>query len=146
MTKTGAGGDLTFGDDDENGDTDPDDSATSEGVAERQDEQPQAEDRRAPGAATTDESETEVNHEEYPYFVRRNKTLDERSERIEVWVRPEVTSNESAWLDELADTLGTDHVAKTDAREYALLVAQEDEVVQRKIAERMEDDGYGILE
>lgn len=148
MTKTGAGGDLTFGEDNESddSDTDTDESASSRGVAERRDDQPQTEASQAPAADSTEESVTEANQEEYPYFVRRSKTLDERTERIEVWVRPDVTANESAWLDSLADALGTDQVAKTDAREYALLVAQEDEAVQRKIADRMEADGYGMFE
>lgn len=77
---------------------------------------------------------------EYPYFVRRNKVGDERTERIDMEIRPEVQEGEAELMNKVARMLGTESVAKTDVREYAMIVAQENWDL---VAERMIEDGYG---
>lgn len=77
---------------------------------------------------------------DYPYFIRRNKVSDEREERMELYVRSSVLEAEASYRNELAASLGTEEVAKTDAREYALILAHEN---PEMVAEMMEEDGYG---
>lgn len=89
----------------------------------------------------TDDGSSET--EEYPYFVRRSNVTDERTVRLEAHVREAVAQQESTFRADLAAALGTDSVAKTDAREFALLYAfQHPEAV----AELMQEDGYGVLD
>ncbi|MFC4451374.1 acyl-CoA dehydrogenase [Halorussus aquaticus] len=81
--------------------------------------------------------------DEYPYFVRRSNVGDERDTRLEIHVRDKVADREAEFRSKLADQLGTSEVSKTDAREFALLAAFQN---PERIAELMEDEGYGTLE
>jgi hypothetical protein len=80
---------------------------------------------------------------QYPYFVRRSNVGDERGNRLELFARDEVVSRESEFRSRLASELGTNDVAKTDAREYALLAAFDN---VEDVAELMKEDGYGELD
>lgn len=75
----------------------------------------------------------------YPYFVRRKKVGDERSERFEVFVREWVKNRESEYLNQLASELGVGDVSKTDGREFALIAAQENPEI---VAELMREEGF----
>lgn len=81
--------------------------------------------------------------DDYPYFVRRSNVGDERENRLEVHVRDEVAGREAEFRNRLAEALDTDEVAKTDAREFALLAAFDD---PERVAERMRAEGFGILD
>jgi hypothetical protein len=83
---------------------------------------------------------TERKSQQYPYFVRRDKVGDERSERIELRLRSEVMDMESPFIRDLENILGGD-VSKTDAREFAMKVGFEN---PEKVAELMRDDGFGL--
>ncbi|ELY66301.1 hypothetical protein [Natrinema versiforme] len=91
---------------------------------------------------TETESEPDDGHE-YPYFVRRSKVGDERDERIEVHLRTDVSNQESAFRNDLADALETADVSKTDAREFALKYAFEN---PEGVAELMREEGYGATD
>ena len=80
---------------------------------------------------------------QYPYFVRRSNVGDERDNRLELFARDEVVSREAEYRSRLASELGTDDVAKTDAREYALLAAFDN---VEDVAELMREDGYGEID
>jgi len=80
---------------------------------------------------------------QYPYFVRRSNVGDERDNRLELFARDEVVSREAEFRSQLASELGTDEIAKTDAREYALLAAFDN---VEDVAELMRGDGYGELD
>ncbi|WP_433629684.1 acyl-CoA dehydrogenase [Halomicrococcus sp. NG-SE-24] len=80
--------------------------------------------------------------EQYPYYVRRSKVGDERDKRIELHVRSQVASDEPSFRDQLANELDVDEVAKTDAREAALLFAFQN---PEAVAELMRDEGYGVI-
>lgn len=80
---------------------------------------------------------------QYPYFVRRSNVGDERDNRLELFARDEVVSREAEFRSQLASELGTDDIAKTDAREYALLAAFDN---VEDVAELMRGDGYGKLD
>lgn len=79
----------------------------------------------------------------YPYFVRRSNVGDERDNRLELFARDDVAARESEFRNRLASELGTNDVAKTDAREYALLAAFDN---VEDVAELMKEDGYGELD
>lgn len=80
---------------------------------------------------------------QYPYFVRRSNVGDERGNRLELFARDKVVSREAEFRNQLASELGTDDIAKTDAREYALLAAFDN---VEDVAELMRGDGYGELD
>ena len=80
--------------------------------------------------------------EEYPYYIRRNNIGDERDKRLELHVRNTVTSDEPMFRSKLADELDVDEVAKTDAREAALLFAFQN---PEKVAELLQEEGYGVF-
>ena len=162
--KSGSGN-LNFGDsDEEEADDDPEDAGeevgdvvndeadtqesqktTSDEVDERQDIPGTQDTNRAPEEdTTTSGSRTrQTGGHQYPYFVRRSNVGDERDNRLEVFARDEVVSRESEFRSRLASKLGTDAVAKTDAREYALLAAFDN---VEDVAELMKEDGYGELD
>ncbi|MFC6763972.1 acyl-CoA dehydrogenase [Natrinema soli] len=130
-------GSLDFsGDDSDEPDDDPRrPDSSDDGRGDRAD--PQSE-------PTTTEPEPEPDDEhEYPYFVRRSKVGDERDERIEVHLRSDVSDQESAFRNDLADALETGEVSKTDAREFALKYAFEN---PEAVAELMRSEGYGITD
>ncbi|WP_226023730.1 acyl-CoA dehydrogenase [Halomicrobium salinisoli] len=162
--KSGSGN-LDFGGDSDGSDDTDDGDETDESGAER--EQPE---RREPEPveSTTADAERETPTErtdtteqstsdrgavaasddgpsidEYPYFVRRNNVGDERDTRLEIHVRDEVADREAEFRNAVAEQLGTGEVSKTDAREFALLAAYEH---PEKVAELMEDEGFGALE
>lgn len=86
------------------------------------------------------EDRTPATGSEYPYFVRRNKVGDERTERLELHLREQVAAKEAEFRSTLAEQLGTDEVSKTDAREFALLAAFENPAL---VADLMVEEGYG---
>ena len=87
--------------------------------------------------------ETETPAEKYPYFVRRSNVTDERDQRIEVHLRREISSEESAFRSQLDEHLDTDEVSKTDAREFALKYAFQN---PEGIAELMREEGVGVFD
>lgn len=80
--------------------------------------------------------------EEYPYYIRRSNIGDERDKRLELHVRDTVTSDEPMFRSKLADELDVDEVAKTDAREAALLFAFQN---PERVAEILQEEGYGVF-
>ncbi|MBX0325224.1 acyl-CoA dehydrogenase [Halomicroarcula sp. F13] len=154
--KSGSGN-LDFGSGDDDADSD---EVTNEGdeshqpSAGSQSSTADEDDSTATGtnsadAATVTSSDTEATSTEesatpeYPYFVRRSNVGDERDKRIEIHLREEVAEQEAAFRNALADELDTGEVAKTDAREFALLAAFQN---PEKVAELMEDEGFGALD
>jgi hypothetical protein len=95
------------------------------------------------GRSRPDSDADDTTSEKYPYFVRRNTVGEERDHRMELHVRPEIADGESDYRSDLAEALGTDEVAKTDAREAALKIAYQNPELA---AEVMKDEGYGELE
>jgi hypothetical protein len=89
------------------------------------------------------EVEASTGTTEYPYFVRRRNVGDERDTRLEIHVRDAVAEQEAAFRNALAEHLGTNDVAKTDAREFALLAAYER---PERVAELMREEGFGALD
>lgn len=81
--------------------------------------------------------------QELPYFVRRSKVGDERETRWELYVRDEVANNETEFRSALAAELDTDDVAKTDAREYAIILAYQN---PDDVADLMREDGCELLD
>ncbi|RLM94399.1 acyl-CoA dehydrogenase [Haloarcula sp. Atlit-7R] len=142
--KSGAG-DLDFG-------GDSDDDGSNE-VPEESSEDQRPSGSHQSGSTEDDDSTTStdskaVSAEEpatpnYPYFVRRSNVGDERDKRIEIHLREAVAEQEAEFRNALADRLGTDEVAKTDAREFALLAAFKN---PEQVAELMEDEGFGELD
>jgi hypothetical protein len=111
-------------------------------------EEPDGDDADRPGTSTSTSAEEARSSSgggssRYPYFVRRSNVGDERDNRFELFARDEVVSQESEFRSQLAAELGTDDVAKTDAREYALLTAYNN---VEEVAELMREDGYGELD
>lgn len=80
--------------------------------------------------------------DEYPYFVRRNNVGDERDNRLEIHLRDEVADQEAKFLNELAEQLETNEIAKTDAREFALLMAFQN---PKSVAKLMRGEGFGAF-
>lgn len=80
--------------------------------------------------------------ETYPYFVRRNNVGDEREKRLEIHVRDKVADQEAEFRNELAQHLDVSEVSKTDAREFALLVAFHN---PERVAELMREEGFGMF-
>jgi hypothetical protein len=122
---------------------------TSNEVDERQDP-PGAKDVNSTSeesTTTTSTADDTESHQrgghQYPYFVRRSNVGDERDNRLELFARDEVVSREADFRNRLASELGTDDIAKTDAREYALLAAFDN---VEDVADLMRDDGYGELD
>jgi cytoskeletal protein RodZ len=81
--------------------------------------------------------------EQYPYFIRRNNVGDERDTRLEIHVRDKVADREAKFRNELAEQLGASEISKTDAREFALLVAFQH---PDRVAELMREEGFGALD
>jgi hypothetical protein len=121
-------GDLDFGDDEDEGDSQ---DTTEEGSEKSRSEGTETENSR------THQESTE--HSEYPYFIRRNNVGDERDNRLEIFVRDKVRDQEPSFRSELADILDVGEISKTDAREFALLAAYEH---PEKVAKLMEDEGF----
>ena len=150
--KSGAGN-LDFGSNDEN---DEEDEAAAE-IAENQsapiDESvPASSDvasqiETSSGLQASDQIAEAVvstsSADEYPYFVRRSNVGDERDTRLEIHVRDKVAEQEAEFRSELAKYLGTSEVSKTDAREFALLDAFQN---PKRVADRMREEGFGILD
>jgi len=149
-------GNLNFGEEDDDSDESPEPEASEE----REDTEPTSskeepeetpddsdgDDAGRPEASTTTDGSTSTSgsgSSKYPYFVRRSNVGDERDNRLELFARNEVVSQESEFRNQLAAELGTDDVAKTDAREYALLQAFNN---VEEVAELMREDGYGELD
>jgi hypothetical protein len=130
----------------EGGEESEDESADAESVPEQMEEDT-AESEPQGGVdideefseGTAEPSTTGTTAEQYPYFVRRNNVGDEREKRLEIHVRSKVAQIEPEFRAQLARMLGTDDVAKTDAREFALLVAFENPEL---VAEKMAEEGY----
>lgn len=133
-------GNLDFGDSDDSPDTDA--PEPDSGDADRDDvDEPQS-----PPTTTAETDSTiksGVDMPTYPYFIRRNKVMDERDERIEVHLRSDIHDQESSFRNELADVLETGEVSKTDAREFALKFAFEN---PDGVAELMREEGYGATD
>lgn len=89
------------------------------------------------------ESTEESASSDYPYFVRRNNVGDERDTRLEIHVRDKVAKQENEFRNELAERLGAGEIAKTDAREFALIAAFEHPEL---VAELMQEEGFGAFE
>jgi hypothetical protein len=102
-----------------------------------------AERHSATEATENEGSSTKTSAEKYPYFIRRNNVGDERDTRLEIHVRDKVANQEAKFRNELADHLGASEVSKTDAREFALLVAFQH---PDRVAELMRDEGFGALD
>ncbi|WP_231188435.1 acyl-CoA dehydrogenase [Haladaptatus sp. DYF46] len=86
---------------------------------------------------------TNTSSEEYPYYIRRSNIGDERDKRLELHVRDTVTNDEPTFRNRLADELDVDEVAKTDAREAALLFAFQN---PEKVADLLREEGYGVFQ
>jgi hypothetical protein len=135
--KSGSG-DLDFGSAADDYPEELDDTSSS---AEAAEDDPHSD---SPGDDTSQEtSKIESTAAEYPYFVRRSNVTDERDQRIELHLRPEVSGEEAAFRNELATALETDTVPKTDAREFALKFAFQH---PEQVAELMRDEGFGVLD
>jgi len=109
---------------------------------DRSSDQPTGEQESA-GESGGGSAKSRSSADEYPYFVRRNNVGDERETRLELHVRDKVADHEAEFRSELADHLGTNEIAKTDAREFALLAAFQD---PERVAELMENEGFGALD
>ncbi|MDT3437831.1 acyl-CoA dehydrogenase [Haloarcula sp. 1CSR25-25] len=154
--KSGSG-DLDFGDSDDNADggeaaaeedkrqhpSTGSQSKTAEGNDSTATKTNSADASTATSSDAEAVSEDESSTPNYPYFVRRSNVGDERDKRIEIHLREEVAEQEAAFRTALADELDTDEVAKTDAREFALLAAFQN---PEKVAELMENQGFGALD
>lgn len=162
--KSGSGN-LNFGDSEEEETDDEPEEAGNVANEEADDQEPEVatsaeedEGQTSPRAndadSTSEESTTTIStagdteaHQtgshRYPYFVRRNNVGDERDNRLELFARDEVIAREAEFRSQLASELGTDDIAKTDAREYALLAAFDN---VEAVAELMREDGYGELD
>lgn len=154
--KSGSGN-LDFG----GGDKEPDEDESSEGSASVRTEKTTdvesessdtvsktPESQGSPDETAPEESEeTEPpapghSAEAYPYFVRRSNVGDERDTRLEIHVRERVADGEAQFRNELADHLGVNEVSKTDAREFALLVAFKN---PEQVADLMREEGFGTF-
>lgn len=92
--------------------------------------------------STGESTASDATTEKYPYFVRRSNVGDERDTRLEIHVRDKIADQEPNFRNELAEHLGVNEVAKTDAREFALLAAFHN---PERVAELMEDEGFGTI-
>jgi hypothetical protein len=95
------------------------------------------------GQDSVAEEEIKTAREQYPYFIRRNNVGDERDTRLEIHVRDKVANREAKFRNELAEQLGASEISKTDAREFALLVAFQH---PERVAELMREEGFGALD
>lgn len=139
--KSGSGN-LDFGGNDE---SDEKDEQSEDPVGEETPEpQPVEQDTSpAPVQETTEESTANSPTEQYPYFVRRNNVGDERDTRLEIHVRDKVADQEAAFRSAVAEHLGANEISKTDAREFALLMAFQH---PDRVAELMQDEGFGAID
>jgi len=135
--KSGSGT-LDFEDSDSTDSSESTDGAKSQ----KSDSEPETTENSEQAVSTTTTTSAEDASNKYPYFVRRSSVGDERSNRMEIHVRDNVREQETEFLSDLADELDTDRVAKTDAREYALILAREN---PEMVARLMLEDGYGEL-
>ena len=147
--KSGSGN-LDFGDRDE--DTNENkveeeesssEESTSSSGSQQTSQTPDSSEQSVPAQDSSNESTTSSSpNEEYPYFVRRNNVGDERDTRLEIHLRDEVANQEAKFLSELAEQLETNEIAKTDAREFALLTAFQH---PERVAELMQEEGFGTF-
>ena len=145
--KSGSGN-LNFGDSEEADDQEPDETTSDEGEKHRdthgtQEAKSATEENTTTTSTTSGDGTRQTGSHQYPYFVRRSNVGDERDNRLELFARDEVVSREAEFRSQLASELGTDDVAKTDAREYALLTAFDN---VEDVAKLMRGDGYGELD
>lgn len=154
--KSGSG-DLSFGEDSDSTDetasetetkseSESNRSAGPERSAEEPSKQAVSEGEESSEQSTSSARESTVQNEstnEYPYFIRRRNVGDERDVRLEIFLREKVANREGQFRSELAECLGTNEVAKTDAREFALLSAFQD---PEGVAELMEKEGFGTFD
>lgn len=96
--------------------------------------------------STTETPTTDVDPtpsaQQYPYFVRRTNVGDERNTTLHFPVRDEIAAAESEFRHQLAAELGTEEVAKTDVKEFALKFAFNH---PEAVAELMEAEGYDVI-
>ena len=140
--KSGSGN-LDFGDDD--ADSETDEAADTPATPTDDDELSQRDPSESLADSdddATSESTDSSSAEQYPYFVRRSNVGDERDTRLEIHVRDKVADSETAFRNELADKLDVNEVSKTDAREFALLAAFQH---PERVAELMKEDGFGAI-
>lgn len=158
--KSGSGN-LDFGGDNEKDEQDEDTEETetqtepeteSDSSVTEQSQSGSLDPAAASTAATTDQlvadnagesAESDSSTNNYPYFVRRNNVGDERDTRLEIHVRDKIADQEPEFRNELAEQLETNEIAKTDAREFALLAAFQH---PERVAELMRDEGFGTLD
>lgn len=120
------------------------DQAPPDGSDRQSPDRDNTSDRSESDRGSGDESTvTGSSGEQYPYFVRRSNVGDERDTRLEIHVRDKVADQEAEFRNDLAEYLGTNEVAKTDAREFALLAAFRH---PERVAELMQDEGFGTLD
>ena len=138
-------GNLDFGgSDDESEDDESEPPVADSSDAEQDGSQAQATTTNKSADTESDSTDKpDSDNQEFPYFVRRSNVGDERDERIEVHLRPEVNEQESDFRSALADELDVGEVAKTDAREFALKFAYAN---PEDVAELMRDEGYGLTD
>ena len=152
--KSGSG-DLSFGEESDSTDetisetettseSESNRSASSEQSAERPSKQSEGEEPSEQPISSERESTVQSEStNEYPYFIRRRNVGDERDVRLEIFLRDKVANREGQFRSELAECLGTNEVAKTDAREFALLSAFQD---PEGVAELMKKEGFGTFD
>lgn len=146
--KSGSGN-LDFGDENEENDTQKSDDVVDEGGSQESDPTPERVQAAGEPSSTDPDPADDAGRKtgaddvtQYPYFVRRNNVGDERDTRLEIHVRDSVAEQEGRFRSELADELDVSEVSKTDAREFALLAAYEH---PEKVAELMEGEGFGVI-
>ncbi|WP_363463254.1 acyl-CoA dehydrogenase [Halogeometricum borinquense] len=116
--------------------------STTEQPTQPESEESVSDTERSSNQSAAEESTASSPADKYPYFVRRSNVGDERDTRLEIHVRDKVADQEAAFRSELAEQLGTNEVSKTDAREFALLMAYQH---PDRVAELMQDEGFGTL-
>lgn len=151
MSMKDGAGDLNLGGEQED-DSEDDESGAVTSRSSSDPESDPATERTTAMTATEARSETEAqdststadetHDSQYPYFIRRNNVTDERNKRIELHLRQDVADSEEEFRKQLADELGVSSVSKTDAREFALILAQEH---PEMVADLMREEGYGAV-
>lgn len=139
-------GDLDFGESEDTEDQDETPTDRDEVREENRESEQGLTDQNGSSASTQETAEKTASgtlQDEYPYFVRRNNVGDERDNRLEIHVRDKVVNQEAEFRNTLANKLETDQISKTDAREFALLVAFRN---PERVAELMQNEGFDALD
>ncbi|MFC6965226.1 acyl-CoA dehydrogenase [Halocatena marina] len=139
--KSGSGN-LNFGEAESDEEETSTETTESETSSHRPSEQSTSSSSQASPSQSEQSSDQSDTTAKYPYFVRRGTVGDERENRLELFVRDKVAEQEATFRNELAEELGVDEIAKTDAREFALLAAYQN---PKHIAECMREEGFGEL-